>query len=217
MVAAGVDIPIAVGQLYFTNKGLEVEGALVTVPLFNAGVAGRRRSCHSAAPPSHSTRCCNMDGEGIPAEWQSRRRLGVAVFTITTSSNYFQSFSEPEPMPAGQVRPQEMAGCLLWPGSRSVLALLLRTRLYARRLWIGRFIFSRATESGTAFCECFVCTTKYTAKCRPSWQAAFLARKQCRAFSNKCRSGTRAVPSFLATDPVFSKTLPVPAFSSLAL
>ena len=35
--------------------------------------------------------------------------------------------------------------------------LLLWTRLYARRLWKGRF------------CECVVCTNKHTAKCRPSW------------------------------------------------
>ena len=49
------------------------------------------------------------------------------------------------------------------------LALLLSTRLYARRLWKGRSIFSRATENGPAFCECFVCTKKCTAKCRPSY------------------------------------------------
>ena len=32
----------------------------------------------------------------------------------------------------------------------------------------GRSIFSRATENGPAFCECFVCTDKDTATCRPS-------------------------------------------------
>ena len=30
------------------------------------------------------------------------------------------------------------------------------SRLYARRLWKGRSIYSRATEKGPAFCECFV-------------------------------------------------------------
>ena len=49
------------------------------------------------------------------------------------------------------------------------LALLLWTRLCARRLWRGRSVFSRATENGPAFRECFVCTHKCTAKCRPSW------------------------------------------------
>ena len=41
-------------------------------------------------------------------------------------------------------------------------------KLHARRLWKGRSIVSRATESGPAFRECFVCTNRYTAKCRPS-------------------------------------------------
>ena len=40
--------------------------------------------------------------------------------------------------------------------------------LNARRLWKGRFIFSRATENGPACRACFVCTNKYTEKCRPS-------------------------------------------------
>ena len=31
-----------------------------------------------------------------------------------------------------------------------------------RRSWKGRSIFSRATEDGPAFCECCVCTDKYT-------------------------------------------------------
>ena len=48
------------------------------------------------------------------------------------------------------------------------LALLLWTRLHATRSWTGGSIFSRATENGLAFCECFVCTNTYTAKCRPS-------------------------------------------------
>ena len=39
----------------------------------------------------------------------------------------------------------------------------------ARQAWKGRSIFSRATENVPAFCECFVCTNKYTVKCRPSW------------------------------------------------
>ena len=34
------------------------------------------------------------------------------------------------------------------------------SRLYARRLWKGRSIFSRATENGPAFCGCFVCTQR---------------------------------------------------------
>ena len=29
-------------------------------------------------------------------------------------------------------------------------------------------MFSRATEHRPAFCECYVCTSKHTAKCRPS-------------------------------------------------
>ena len=36
--------------------------------------------------------------------------------------------------------------------------------VYARRLWIGRPIFSRATENGLAFCEFLVCANKYAAK-----------------------------------------------------
>ena len=44
---------------------------LVSGPLVCDNIAGladqpsRRRDCHSAAPPSPSSRCFNMDGEGM--------------------------------------------------------------------------------------------------------------------------------------------------------
>ena len=39
---------------------------------------------------------------------------------------------------------------------------------YASRLWKGRSVSSRATGNGPAFCECFVCANKCTAKYRAS-------------------------------------------------
>ena len=38
----------------------------------------RRRDCHSAAPPSPSSGCFSMDGEGISVKWQSRRWRALA-------------------------------------------------------------------------------------------------------------------------------------------
>ena len=55
--------------------------------------------------------------------------------------------------------------CLPCPPSRLGSTSLIKarrgkragtSRLYARRLWKGRSIYSRATEKGPAFCECFV-------------------------------------------------------------
>ena len=43
------------------------------------GTAVRREFCHSAAPPSPSSRRFNRDDERVPAEQQSRRRLGNAT------------------------------------------------------------------------------------------------------------------------------------------
>ena len=72
------------------------------------------------------------------------------------------------------------------------LAFLLRTRLHARRFWKGRSIFSRATENGPAFRECFVCTNKHTAKCRPS--SRLPPRSECTAQGGRWGSAYWAAP-----------------------
>ena len=51
------------------------------------------------------------------------------------------------------------------PGKRAGTSV---NRFVHETIWKGRSIFSRATKNGPAFCECFVCTNKYTAKYWPS-------------------------------------------------
>ena len=46
---------------------------------FVTGSSSRRRDCHSAAPPSPFSKRFNRDDEGVPAKWQSRRRLGSSL------------------------------------------------------------------------------------------------------------------------------------------
>ena len=72
------------------------------------------------------------------------------------------------------------------------LALLLRARFYVGRLWKGKSIFSLTTENGPAFCECLLCTNKYTAKCRPSHHKQRGQALTARAIAKRPTSTTAA-------------------------
>ena len=85
------------------------------------------------------------------------------------------------------------------PAASGGPALLLWMRFYARRVWKGRSIFGRATENGPAFCECFVCTNKYTAVQVP----ALLSRplNGPRHLSDPVRRGCLSAKRFSRTSP----------------
>ena len=92
---------------------------------------------------------CQSRETSVP---ESTAILGTAGYRITNRE---------KPSPTGIACTREDAS---WYGRvhrARGLALLLWARLYARRSWKGRFL-SRATENRPAFCECVVCTNKYT-------------------------------------------------------